>query len=60
MWANNEGGARGVRLHCVTHRKGWWQSNSGILPMVLGLRETARSFLWEREGDQGGNYYFIN
>lgn len=49
-----------VQLYRVTHRKGWWQSDSGTLPADLGLRETACSFLWEREGDQGGNYYFIN
>lgn len=59
MWASNEGGARGVRLHRVTHRKGWWQSNLEILPVVPGLCETACPFLWEREGDQGDNY-FIN
>lgn len=45
MWASNGGGARGVRLHCVTHRKGWWQSNSGILPWSLVyVKLPARSF----------------
>lgn len=44
----------------VTHGQGWWQPDSGTLPADLGLRGTACSFLWEREGDRGGNYYFIN
>lgn len=60
MWVGNEGGDRGVRLRCVIHRKVWGQSDSGILPMVLGLCETPCSLLWEREGDRGSNYYFIN
>lgn len=51
---------RWVRIRRVTHGMGWWQSHSGTLPADLGVRETACSFLWEREGDQSGNYYFIN
>lgn len=52
MWAGRQGGP--------AHSKGWWQSDSGTLPADLGVRETARSFLREGEGDQGSNYHFIN
>lgn len=66
VWARGTRGTdvgwspRWVRLQRVTHRMGWRQSHSGTLPADRGLRETACSILWEREGDQGGNYYFIN
>lgn len=62
MFGSGEGGARGGQHQGVTRRGGLvvWKLGGTPNGLSVALRETTRSFLWEREGDQGGNLCFIN
>lgn len=62
MFGSGEGGARGGQHQGVTRRGGLgvWKLGGTPNGFSVALCETTRSFLWEREGDQGGNLCFIN
>lgn len=62
MFGSGEGGARGGQHQGVTRRGGLlvWKLGGTPNGLSVALCETTRSFLWEREGDQGGNLCFIN
>lgn len=62
VFGSGEGGARGGQHQGVTRRGGLvvWKLGGTPNGLSVALCETTRSFLWEREGDQGGNLCFIN